>query len=514
MPVIKEYSPNVGAAGVPARSTAAPISDGGVGNATQRLGESLTNFGEAIQKRNEQNELSDLNKHFARIQNQFTAKWNETIRTADPSDTEVASRFIKDFDDEVAPLGETVSTNAARKQFQLNYEKMKGHFSQTAMAGQVELAGIKAKEDYLAVRDNLTASLFNDPSSFEFSAQNHDSAIDTLVNSGRLPRHAAEELKREGKRDLAKSTLRGWMNLDPEGTKQEIASGKWDQYLDGDLKRQMVGEAEQAVRGLEIEEERKKREADKAKAERQDVIQNEFLAKMQKGKLTAKDILNSDLEAFGQGSKHQFLQMLEQDAKQGTSIKTDPSVMRDTFDRIHLPDSDPRKIRNENELNALFGRGLSMESLNQLRAEIQGKKTTAGQIEGDLKKGVLDMAKSQLTRTNPMFGFQDPAGDEQYQKFMTFFLTEFEAQKAKGKTASELLNPDSKDYLGHHIRRFRRTPQEIMESMSGMSRGTPQPTPVDTFGDPLSTAAPAATNPKARKPGESIADWKKRTQGN
>jgi hypothetical protein len=189
------------------------------------------------------------------------------------------------------------------------------------------------------------------------------------------------------------------------------------------------------------------------------------------------------------------------------------------YQRIHLPDDDDKKLRDENELNKYFGNGLSMSDLNHLRDEMQGRQTTAGQIEGDLRKQVLEIAKGKLTKSNPLTGFRDPVGDEQMQRFMVFFLDEYKNQRAKGKSAVELLSPDSPMYLGKNINQFVRTPQQILRDMAP-KRAQPSDGMASTITGAQNAEAGTPTfrapqKPKAgpRLEGESAADYLKRIKG-
>lgn len=256
----------------------------------------------------------------------------------------------------------------------------------------------------------------------------------------------------------------------------------------------------------DAEMERRRKEQEKAIKTAQEKTQNDFLKSLVDNKLTDEMILGSNLEAFGSGSKEQFIGMLKRHNTEDR-IKTNPNVAMDLWSRIHLPDGDPKKLVDENDLNQYYGKGLDLETINQFRGEIQGKKTTQGQIESDMKARVLKAAEDRLVKANPAFGIKDPVGQEQYLKFMGLFLNEYEAQKKKGKSPLELLIPGSPDYLGKYLDQFTRTPREMMQDqvkmLKGQDGGLAAPAPGAT------PAAPAKA-PDPRQPGESAADYLKR----
>lgn len=157
--------------------------------------------------------------------------------------------------------------------------------------------------------------------------------------------------------------------------------------------------------------------------------------------------------------------------------------------------------------------------MNHLRDEMQGKQTEAGKIENDMRQRVMDIAKGKLTKSNPLTGFRDPMGDEQYAKFMVYFMDAYKTQRAGGKSAVALLSPDSPDYLGKMISSYTRTNQQIMRDLApkrsapagGGLALTPQTQPAEA--GPATTPlyrAPAPPKPSPRQSGESAADYLKR----
>ncbi len=94
--------------------------------------------------------------------------------------------------------------------------------------------------------------------------------------------------------------------------------------------------------------------------------------------------------------------------------------------------------------------------------------------------------------------YEPKLGDENLQRYMVFYFDEFKARRAKGDTATELLDPDSPKYLGKSIGNYVRTPQQIMRDMvPKKSQGSGVPLPKEQL----------------RQPGESAADYLKRIKG-
>ena len=516
MPKIREYQQQVEAPGA-LNFRRAQAEDMGIGQGLSQLGRGTTQLGETVAKRAEQNDISDLTAKVADAHVRLTKQLNDQIQNG----TLKAEDFQRVFDDEMGKVTADASTYAGQQFATRMQAQLKEHFVEKAIAGQAHLAGEKAKANYLQMSNGLSTTLMDDPSQFALAKSMHDASLDEMVKSGGLPADAAAHLKVKGASDLAASAVRGWIKLNPEDAKAQLTAGKWNDLVSGDVKKQLFHESEMAINAKRIEAERLRAEQQRILGQKQLEVQDDFLKRIHAGTLSAKDILGSILDPVGSGSKKQFLDMLE--ASADSKLKTDPATFVELFRRIHADENDPKRILDENDLNPyLIGRRLSFEDLNKLRGELQGKKTTDGAIESELKKNVIKMAESSLTRSNPLSGMKDPVGDNQMGKFLSVFLTTYESEKKKGKTPLQLLNPDSPDYLGKLVGQFQRTPQQVMQDMAKMASGdragsglasnpSTSPSPgASPSNAPSVTPSPAPSGDRARRPGESIQEYMKR----
>lgn len=87
------------------------------------------------------------------------------------------------------------------------------------------------------------------------------------------------------------------------------------------------------------------------------------------------------------------------------------------------------------------------------------------QAEGNFFKSV----RGQITGTGVTPGAFDPVGDQQFVKFMAQALPAIEAGKSQGKTAAELFDPKSPDYVGRFVATFQRTPSQIISGLAKQS---------------------------------------------
>ena len=317
-------------------------------------------------------------------------------------------------------------------------------------------------------------------------------AVQTLESGGLLDAMQARSMRETFENDVFMEEIRAKIQADPVKTREQLKAGRWDKDLDSGVRKQLVGEANVEINAREAEESRLKSEARKAKEEAQTALQNAFLDKLSRGALSPNEVLASGLDPFGSGSKETFLQLIKTAAeKPPTGFKTDPGVFLSYWQRIHAPDSDPHKLRDETELYSGLGNGLDLQNIKDLRAEVQGRRTTEGAVEAGLKARFVEVAQSAISETNPMLGLKDPEGEEELLRFMSWFLPEYERQKQAGKTPSQLLAPDSPDYLGKTIPDYAKDFKQIMKSLTSQISGKKK------------TSEP-------RREGESPADYLKR----
>lgn len=517
MPILKTYDQQVRAEG-PTEFRQVTANDYGAANA-QAMSQLAGNVGQTVDvvtKQMEQQEISDLNARTAKAQADLSGELQQIISTTTPGDKKPFEAYDKKVQDTFAELGSKVESTGAKNFLAEHSSIIQGQLKKTSFSGQAELSGIKAVQDFNTTINSLSSASMSDPSSLSTNRALAAKGIDALVASGQLPASKGFELKAEAERTVTKSAIAGWIDLDPEYAKEKIKSGEFSQVLGADAERQMLAQADQGIRAKEVEIERQRKEQERVKGEQQKVTQNKFLQKLTDGALSTKDIMGSNLEPFGSGSKETFIQLAKTRNSPEEKLKDNATTVRDLFERIHLPEDDPRKIRDENELLPMFGKGLSMNTLNQLRDEMQGKGTIQGETESKMKAAFFKTASAQLIKTNS-FGMSDPKGEENYAAFQAWALNSFNEGKKNGKSAKDMLDPTSKDYLGTNLVNYKKDNKQIMkERMNEMKWRAPLNKSTLGSSDKLleSTTgqAPAAPVMK-RNPGESAVDYMKRKKG-
>lgn len=483
MPKIQTYERRVENPGV-VQGRRMTAEDVGGGEGLAMLGRGLATASDALMQREAQIETSDLSAKMAKLQADKQIEWGDALRKADPNDRDLAKRFTADFDKAAEELGANISTTAGRKFFEERKSQLGAHFATTTNAGMVELAAVKAGQDFQIELNSYSTSVRADPTAYESNLNGLLAGLNARVKSGALPRETALKLETASRAQLAKNTVQGWIEKDPAFAKKQLDSGKWDTQFDADVKQQMYGQVDAEVRGREAEAARMRAEQERLKKEAQQQTQNQFLDKMQKGTLTWKEVSASNLDAFGSGSKEQFVQLMK--ARAEKPMKTDPRVFRDILDRIHAPETNPKRISDDNEITSYAIKGLlDVSDLKFLRDEFQGRGTTQGRIEADAEHAFLEGQKGGITKS--ALGALDVAGDQKFYEFKLFVMKQRDAQRKAGKPVEDLFNPKKPEYLGNYVRQFTPTLQErsnkMVENMGTAKKEVPARLPGETPAD-------------------------------
>lgn len=154
----------------------------------------------------------------------------------------------------------------------------------------------------------------------------------------------------------------------------------------------------------------------------------------------------------------------------------------DTFKRMNLPDSDPNKISNSDQIFALGNNGLTVSGVDKATALLKDKRQgPAGEAETTMMHTFLANAKGQISGADEGLGIKDPKGEQNFLRFQGQFFPALQAGKQAGKSVPDMLNPDSKDYLGKSIETFKRPMAQWMadigasNTVPGMDAEAPKP---------------------------------------
>lgn len=475
MPRIREYQAEVPAAGIPQSRRADANDFGGTGAGLLTLGQALATASERVHQEDVRREISATDAEWSQRMADWTVEFQRRAQEAPAGDASYADTFIETMENDASKLREGLQTRQADDLLSQRIGRAKAHFRQEAGQWAIRTAGQKALQDYQGDLNARRNALLADPGQFLMALEDTEAALQSPDSPyARIPAADRERLARVTRGELALSAVQGVMNRNPGEALAQLTDGQWNEYLDADKAAALRGEAERRIEGLEIDAARAEARAERALRREREGVANDFLARLSDGTLTAEQVLKSNLSAFGEGSKSTFINLLKKNDNPDRDSRTYGPAFVDLFRRVNAPDGSPEKITDDASLYAPLERGdLTYSGIQALRAELQGRRSLDGAVEGELKKRMFDTAQASLTATDPILRIRDPKGDERLQAFMAWFLPEYQRQRSGGKSALQLLDPQSPDYLGKGLAQFRRSRADFMRDVFQDNPGNP-----------------------------------------
>jgi len=290
------------------------------------------------------------------------------------------------------------------------------------------------------------------------------------------------------------NTVKEWAWKDPILTEQLLEENK-DQ-LEGVLKENF-DDVKSAIRqGKKRAETDAKNAAAKAQEEikkQQEVTRNDLLGQTRDGVLTSDKIRNSDLPAFGTGSKKSFFDIIDRQAKQAEEeaegakkFESDTDVYNSLVRQAHNGE-----IEDPNVPIDMIGLSLTTTDAEHIKSVIIKSQ------EEDTKviARAIDDGQGVILKGNILTG-QSTADKISARSFEIELSRLVEQGIGEGKSVEDMLtNTGSKDYLyGKVLNRYITTPQAALQNQVEELKGSP-----------LDTSIPQ------RKANESINDYLLRT---
>lgn len=489
--IIPEYQQRTNVSGAGLGPGPVTPSSSGFGEGLGDLAGGVQSVTKAIDVVKERDAATWSAKTLSDTQSSWMQQLEDRKLNAPPGAQNFTPQVLKDFDANANQVAAGAPTRQSKQFITERLLALREELQRSALSFE---ATARVQNNITTGKDSVDKAaneLVNNPTLFATRLAERNALFDAMP----LQAEQRQKLKEYAQNELSKYAVIGRINASPANMLVELKAGDSKdpavRALDPKDRLELEVRARQTINAQYVDQEHQRTLAKQALELQQQKTQNSFLAAMQNGQLTADKVLNSNLQPFGSGSKDEFINMLR---TRDQKPKTDPATFNELFARINLPDGAPGKITDANQLNSyLIDQRVNFEDLGHLRAEVEGKGTAQGEAEAKLKSGLIDVAKSTLTHSNPLIGIQDPQGDTNLQQFTSWFLNEYHKQRGTGKSAADLLSPDSPDYMGKRINAFVRSPQQIMQDVLKSATNAP------------------GTNAIPRKAGESAEDYLKRT---
>jgi len=493
MPVIPTYTPTQT---VPATAGQVPATFRPAitrhGEALQRLGEATTGLGAALlQARKRAEKADEYNRHFVQ-----------------------ASRRLQDLDSE---LRQREEWQTIPEDFETRFKEIQGETLQTVRNNDVRQR-LKETMGHLYLTKRISIRAYHRQRQIESYQANLYEAMEQAVDQ-------AEEITGMGTEvefqalvtnvlsQIHRSAASGIITpLEAEQKEEEITERMAAAYL-VNVGRQIIDDLgpEQGLEwlndpenlpGLDREERNSvisevgryvKFEAARLK-EVQETVRNElnnrFLRKLHEGSLTIEEILASPLAPVGEsGSKEHWIDAIERRSEailkgeQDRFNTSDPDVYNVKLDLAYRGELDPDSVVQ------WIGRGLSSKDAEHIRKTAIGSHKEELKHELELRKLAIDAGRKMIVKGTLLTGFD--ASEVMDAFLFEHSLRDILEKEADPATRVRMLTPGTREYIVDSVLEpYLKSPMERLRNAAERMK----PTGIEK-----------------RKPGESIADYLKRT---
>lgn len=426
---------------------------GAFGPALQNVGASLQRLDKRLEQRKTQRESSALNAKSAETQANLTIQWNETMRTADPHDDQVAERFQSEV---VVPALQELSGIATTRDAKAYFTRLQGginaHFLTVTATGEANLAGAAAVSDFETSKNQLANAAGADPASTGANLALAKAMADNMVENGSLKRIDAIRLENEAAQQIAVSGVNGLIDRNPPGAEAWLRSGELDDVLGGQLKSTLINRAQAAQASGEAAA---KRAIEAADEEAMDQYQDAMIA--DDGSVISDPAQLPQIRddpRLKSGSQRILMNLHKAAAEGNHTFKDDPATVAELTSRSGLERGDPARLTDAMINQEVANENLTLATANTMRKSVALSGTPQGQEDAkQLNTNILSF-KSAITESNPLAGIEDRAGDQRFGIFSNKAATYYHAQRALGISHSDLVTPGNPAYIGNIAQPF------------------------------------------------------------
>lgn len=433
----------------------------GVGRALQEFGGEVKQVGNIVQRREEQGEISRMSAEMATAQADLQNLWQETLRTADPNDTELAERFVTE---QVAPrldeIGGSASTRAGRLFFDKLGAGVQADFTARTATGEADLAGLAAMNNMQTAANRLTTAVRNDPSFFPAAVDSFELMAEGLIATGGLSRADALRAQTQIQANMAASAIMGNMEFDPVGTRADIESGAYGEFIGGKQADQLIQRTKAVERAQKADARAARVEAERLEDKQFETTESELVGELidDDGNISVPPGWFSRVENELDGDpkrQRTSLNLGRAIQNQETTVKSDPFVVQDFEARAVLPFGDDNRT-NETEINqAVVDKQLTLADRSKLLAALEVSATPEGKrIQTKLETTLKGLVKA-IDGSNPITGFIDVDGAQRAAAFRNSMTDFFYDNLNSGTlTADEMLDTKSPNFIGNFVSEF------------------------------------------------------------
>ncbi len=460
---------------------------GSAAESTQSVGRSASSafqdVATSVYKFAEHREISQSAAETAKTLAGLDAKWNETVKGADPNDPTVALKFKeKVLDPALEALGGGAVTEGGQKFAETQVQHLRTHFIQKTSADMATLAGVAAKSNINTLTNQLSNAAISDPSSLNTSLKLVEGSIGSMVDSsptlkgvdaGRLK----SELTDAAQAAIVKAAAIGAIQADPEKGLKKFSGPEYSKYISGAELRQLEQQAKAVERAQRVDENYKLRNQELFKQEASNRATDEYLQKLYsddpKDRASVSAAAAANDFRLTTTARKQMIDIINRETKPETAAAVSNTTASDLISRIRAPEGDPSRISDLDPVYKAYTEGkLSKSDLKFVREEFTSMRTPEGAQLGGQQDEFIKGFKSSITHANSLLGKLDPSGDQKLYEFTRNIQQKVNEYRKAGKNPFDLFDPAKPDYMGSPaaLAPYQKSLKDSMESMAERMR--------------------------------------------
>ncbi len=476
MAQIRPYESQVSSQGGMPSQNASPNDAGGpgltnLGQAVETLGQNMGHVQRIVQNNATRAAVTDVHTMLAGARAEYTKQALEFETKADPQDTDMWEQFYHGGRNPDEPSEGTmkwyldsyrdkIQDPTAQQAFDRGAADLTAQFGIHFAQMQGRMAGVHAKNQAIKLLDHAQTTVQTDPSLYPQVLNQTMAAIsDPSTDYGRLSAEQREPIKRQAIEQISKSAMQGLINVAPEQALHQLNTNTHGMGLKGEDVETLVRSAETHVAAKGVQARQAAVELERQKKLKSEATETTLMAQWglhmanpKNPSVKAMDVVEAMKPENGLDPTvgRTILNMIDENARRGPRPQhTNPVVEHELFRRIHLPDSDPKKIVDTAQIYESYLKGsLSDSTRNDLVKELTDARSPDGSVFGREKADFLKGIEPQITKPGPFGIYSDPTTPEKFATYKRELEAKIAQYRKEGKDPRALLDENSKDYFG------------------------------------------------------------------
>lgn len=402
------------------------------------LGAGIDKVGEALYKRDEQEDLSNLHVTTANLLASSIRQAKDRAAKGEATGADFTENVLNEFDQTSDKLAAVATTREGQNYLQRTVAEIRAHVGGTAADLQRSARSDKAANDINTSFNALAGTTKDNPNSFGTALQMLNSQIENSVKMYGLDAEKGDDLRRVMSNELATSAMRGWIGKDINYAKKLLSDGVLDKFLTPNRQQELVHEIKTEVKMQEAEARQKRALALAEHHEAQQANLGVAVAALFDHKLGWRDnqvkLAEMDLDPHAKLQMGKLVEAQSTGDDSNPLNKTSPENFMKVWKVISGQDPTAPPV-TENDLNRMLGVTVGRDFYPFFKAHLDVQKSAENEMLKTMEK----------TATSAIQGIAGPA-DKSWQegmlRFINWYRPEYERLKALGGKAADLTSPD------------------------------------------------------------------------